>query len=121
MLPLMTGLCRSGPVGRPHAHRSHRHRADRAAERVSAEVSCVIAGHSAFDRLAEDVGTRRRACGHELTISLQARGRPPVRRTARAPARHYLVLPSCTSPRQAPVSSPRLSISCLNRSRSPCT
>ena len=50
-----------------------------------------------------------------------ARRRPPVSRGRRAPAGPYFVSPSRTSPRQAPVSSSRFSINCLNRSRSPCT
>jgi hypothetical protein len=50
---------------------------------------------------------------------------PRLRRT-HGPAqthqpRSYLVVPAETSPRQAPLSAPRLSISSLNRSRSPRT
>ncbi len=48
------------------------------------------------------------------------RGRPQ-KRGRRALLLPYFVSPSCTSPRQAPVSSSRFSISCLNRSRSPRT
>jgi hypothetical protein len=51
----------------------------------------------------------------------QRGSRPPMRGGRRAPVRPYVVSPSRTSPRQAPVSSSRFSISCLNRSRSPRT
>jgi hypothetical protein len=59
----------------------------------------------------------------ELTSADRAASaRPPPREEAGARACSlYLVSPSCTSPRQAPVSWSRFSISCLNRSRSPCT
>ena len=51
----------------------------------------------------------------------QRGSRPPMSGGRRAPVHPYDVSPSRTSPRQAPVSSSRFSISCLNRSRSPRT
>ena len=61
--------------------------------------------------------------GPSLTVPFRASAAagPPKRGGRRAPARPYFVSPSRTSPRQALVSSPRFSISSLNRSRSPRT
>ena len=57
-----------------------------------------------------------------LPKQCQRGSRPPMMRGGRrAPVTPYAVSPSRTSPRQAPVSSSRFSISCLNRSRSPRT
>jgi hypothetical protein len=67
----------------------------------------------------EGCGRRRRL---RTSPDRAASARAALRRGGRrAPARNYLVSPSCTSPRQAPVSLPRFSISCLIRSRSPYT
>jgi hypothetical protein len=69
---------------------------------------------------------RERQAAHSLPRNAEhapgSRGsRPQMRGGRRAPVRPYFVSPSRTSPRQAPVSSVRFSMSCLNRSRSPRT
>jgi hypothetical protein len=76
--------------------------------------------HDHRNRKADSKHTHQRLPSKQCLSGLARQPAPSERRPART-VRFYFVSPSRTSPRQAPVSSSRFSISCLNRSRSPRT